>query len=163
MKVNNMHRKLFKLSAVITYCVLVIIVGGCKADGNQEKINKETTKMHLPEEESDTNSQSGMKDKLDEEKTETETDESYQWKLVWSDEFNGEGLDLNKWSYELGNAYNGWGNYEAQYYQKENVYVTDGKLVIEAKREDVDGCQYTSGRIRTVTVDGEVLFCTNYG
>ncbi len=163
MKVNNMHRKLFKLSAVITYCVLVIIVGGCKADGNQEKINKETTKMHLPEEESDTNSQSGMKDKLDEEKTETETDESYQWKLVWSDEFNGEGLDLNKWSYELGNAYNGWGNYEAQYYQKENVYVTDGKLVIEAKREDVDGCQYTSGRIRTVTEDGEVLFSTKYG
>lgn len=94
---------------------------------------------------------------------EEDVNETYSWELIWSDEFDGNSLDMNKWSYELGSAYNGWGNNEAQYYKEENVYVDDGKLVIEAKRESEGDCDYTSGRIRTITEDGEVLFSTKYG
>jgi beta-glucanase (GH16 family) len=44
----------------------------------------------------------------------------------------------------------GWGNNELQYYREENVTVADGQLIITAKRENIGGKQYTSGRIRTL-------------
>lgn len=76
--------------------------------------------------------------------------------LVWSDEFNGTGLDMNKWSYQIGNGTNdgltnGWGNGESQYYtsRPENVNVTGGNLVITARAESYLGANYTSGRIRS--------------
>lgn len=54
------------------------------------------------------------------------------YKLVWSDEFNKEGRpDLAKWNYERGFVR----NEELQWYQPENAYCKDGKLVIEARRE----------------------------
>ena len=42
------------------------------------------------------------------------------WKLVWSDEFDGDSLDGSKWSYMLGDGTDyglpsGWGNNELQY------------------------------------------------
>ncbi len=86
--------------------------------------------------------------------------------LVWNDEFDGESLDLNKWDYQYGNGgeygISGWGNNEWQYYlgREENVRVEDGKLIITALKEDN---VYTSGRIRTITNKGEVLFATTYG
>lgn len=86
--------------------------------------------------------------------------------LVWNDEFEGENLDLTKWDYQYGNGgeygLSGWGNNEWQYYlaREENVRVEDGKLVITAVKEDN---VYTSGRIRTITNKGEVLFATTYG
>lgn len=85
------------------------------------------------------------------------------WDLVWSDEFNGNQLDTTKWSYQIGNGYNGWGNYEKQYYTKENVTVSDGTLKITAKKENKNGFEYTSSRIRTVTDSGQTLFATKYG
>jgi len=74
-----------------------------------------------------------------------------QWQLVWSDEFNGSGLDLSKWSYQIGTGYQGWGNNELQYYTNRpvNVDVFDGHLWIVAHRENFGGMQYTSARIRT--------------
>ena len=37
------------------------------------------------------------------------------WSLVWSDEFNKEGLpDTTRWDYDVGGS--GWGNNELQYY-----------------------------------------------
>ncbi|MFT4683274.1 MAG: beta-glucanase (GH16 family), partial [Flavobacteriales bacterium] len=39
--------------------------------------------------------------------------------LVWSDEFEGTEIDMNNWSFELGNGCPnlcGWGNGELQYY-----------------------------------------------
>ena len=36
------------------------------------------------------------------------------WKLVWSDEFDGNQVDRSKWHYDTGN--NGWGNNELEYY-----------------------------------------------
>lgn len=88
--------------------------------------------------------------------------------LEWSDEFNGNKLDLNKWSFQLGTKDpNGgpdyWGNQELEYYTDENHVVKDGKLVITAKKETKEGMPYTSTRIRTKTDDGETLFATQYG
>lgn len=60
------------------------------------------------------------------------------WKLVWSDEFNGTGLpDTSKWTYDIGNW--GWGNNELQYYtvkRTENARQENGNLVIEARKDD---------------------------
>ncbi|HEU4775776.1 MAG TPA: family 16 glycosylhydrolase [Telluria sp.] len=71
------------------------------------------------------------------------------WTLAWSDEFNGTALDTSKWNIEVNG--NGGGNNELQYYtsRPENVRVTGGELVIEARREAYMGKQYTSGRITT--------------
>ena len=54
------------------------------------------------------------------------------WNLVWSDEFNTDGLlDSKVWNYEEGFKR----NHEAQWYQKANAYCKDGNLVIEARKE----------------------------
>jgi len=57
------------------------------------------------------------------------------WKLVWADEFNYQGLpDPAKWNYEEGFVR----NHEKQYYTKarlENARVEDGHLVIECRKE----------------------------
>jgi beta-glucanase (GH16 family) len=71
-------------------------------------------------------------------------------KLVWSDEFNTPGKpDQTKWSYDVGNSENGWGNNELEYYTDDpkNVRVEDGNLVIEAIKESKEGLNYTSTRI----------------
>ncbi|WP_053093812.1 family 16 glycosylhydrolase [Rufibacter radiotolerans] len=69
--------------------------------------------------------------------------------LVWSDEFNGDGvLDPTWWSYDLGTGNNGWGNSELQSYtnQLANVRQSSGKLVIEALKQNGN---WTSGRVKT--------------
>ncbi len=75
------------------------------------------------------------------------------WDLVWLDEFEGDSLDLTKWSYQTGTGSSegltDWGNKELQYYREENVVVADGMLTIIAKEESFGGKSYTSGRIRT--------------
>ncbi|TBW27109.1 family 16 glycosylhydrolase [Gramella sp. KN1008] len=70
---------------------------------------------------------------------------------VWSDEFEGDALDTDKWNYAIGNGENGWGNGEAQYYTdaEDNVKVQDGHLIITAKREAESGFDFTSARITT--------------
>ena len=91
--------------------------------------------------------------------TATATTESDRWELIWSDEFEGDSLDLTKWAYETGSGHNN----EAQYYTKDNVSVSDGTLKITAKKEAKNGYEYTSGRLETITEDGEALFSTKYG
>lgn len=70
-------------------------------------------------------------------------------KLVWSDEFNVNGLpDSSKWGYDVGNS--GWGNNELEYYtvaHLQNARVENGKLIIEAKKEKFEGADYTSARL----------------
>ena len=73
--------------------------------------------------------------------------------LRWSDEFNGNSLDTNFWSYQIGNGCPnlcGWGNNELQFYKQENVRVQNGILNIAAKKETVGSNTYTSARIRTL-------------
>jgi hypothetical protein len=70
--------------------------------------------------------------------------------LVWSDEFDGEIIDLDNWTYDLGNGSGGWGNNELQTYtnSSNNSFVADGKLFIVA--EKVGESAYTSARLKSV-------------
>ncbi|HOK60005.1 MAG: family 16 glycosylhydrolase [Tenuifilum sp.] len=71
--------------------------------------------------------------------------------LVWNDEFNYTGLPAtDKWGYDVGGG--GWGNNELQYYtnaRTENARVENGNLVIEARKEQYEGSEYTSARLVT--------------
>ena len=69
---------------------------------------------------------------------------------LWQDEFSGSTLDASSWGFDVGGS--GWGNNELQYYtnnRPENIYLTDGKLIIQAKKEAFSGREYTSSRILT--------------
>ena len=70
--------------------------------------------------------------------------------LIWNDEFLGQGLDLSTWNQEVGNN-NGWGNNELEYYTNstKNIFVSNGNLIIEARKESISGFNYTSGRMTT--------------
>lgn len=76
-------------------------------------------------------------------------EDSLNYTLIWSDEFDKDGApDESKWGYDIGGS--GWGNNELQYYtQEENAWVEDGKLVIEARKEEKEGMDYTSARLIT--------------
>jgi beta-glucanase (GH16 family) len=69
--------------------------------------------------------------------------------LAWSDEFNGNALSTGDWNYEQGGT--GWGNAELENYtnRTQNVFVSAGHLVIEARQESYGGNNYTSGRLTT--------------
>lgn len=72
------------------------------------------------------------------------------WQLVWQDEFDYTGSpDPSKWSFDLWPARKV--NDEDQTYTNnlKNVRVEDGKLLIVAHKEQVDGAEYTSGRIHS--------------
>ena len=77
------------------------------------------------------------------------------YKLVWADEFDYEGLPHPKrWGYQV--EANNWvhdrNHNEQQWYmasRRENSYVSGGTLKIIARREDWIGRPYTSARIRT--------------
>lgn len=73
------------------------------------------------------------------------------WKLNWSDEFNYSGLpDSTKWIYDTKGNAAGWGNGEAQFYttaRKENSHVENGRLSINAIREEFEGKLYSSARL----------------
>ncbi|MCI3921007.1 carbohydrate binding domain-containing protein [Paenibacillus sp. TRM 82003] len=86
--------------------------------------------------------------------------EGGEWSLIWADEFDGSGtnlsaggVDLDKWGFQNGTGaqygLDGWGNNEQQFYTDDNVTVSDGKLVIEAKPEIRENKTYTSGRLFT--------------
>jgi beta-glucanase (GH16 family) len=88
-----------------------------------------------------------------------------QWKLVWSDEFDGKQMTAPNtavWGREIGdgtvNGIPGWGNSELEYYTDgtENA-VTDGKGNLQITVKEADGslmcyygpCEYTSARLLT--------------
>ena len=69
--------------------------------------------------------------------------------LVWSDEFNGSSISSANWGFDLGGG--GWGNNELENYtsRSENARISNGMLVIEARRENFGGSAYTSARMKT--------------
>lgn len=72
------------------------------------------------------------------------------WELVWSDEFDGDSIDLNNWTHEVNCA--GGGNQEKQCYTDDpaNSYVSDGFLNIVALPAGEDAqLPYTSARLNT--------------
>ena len=67
---------------------------------------------------------------------------------VWADEFEYSGAPNSaKWGYDIGG--DGWGNNELQYYTNSanNVSVENGILSITARRESMNGREYTSTRL----------------
>ncbi len=75
----------------------------------------------------------------------TTTATTYQ--LVWSDEFEGNSVNASNWNFETGGG--GWGNNEQQYYQAANATVSNGNLVITAKKQRVKSNAYLSARMTT--------------
>lgn len=72
--------------------------------------------------------------------------------LWWGDEFNTGALDLNAWAFENGDGCPnvcGWGNNELEYYRPDNLFFQDGKMIIEARKENFGGKSYTSSKILT--------------
>jgi beta-glucanase (GH16 family) len=72
------------------------------------------------------------------------------WKLVWADEFDGPEIDPSKWVFEVKPP--GWVNEELQRYtdhRRENARIEDGHLVIEGRRDQLEGFEYTSARLKT--------------
>ncbi|MFT3902484.1 MAG: family 16 glycosylhydrolase [Niabella sp.] len=69
--------------------------------------------------------------------------------LVWSDEFDGSAINTSNWNFEQGG--NGWGNNELEYYtnSSKNAFVSNGNLIIEARKETVGSNNYTSARLNT--------------
>ncbi|MGN0053282.1 MAG: family 16 glycosylhydrolase [Bacteroides sp.] len=63
------------------------------------------------------------------------------YKLVWHDEFDEDGTPSAVWSYEEGFVR----NEELQWYQSDNATVSNGCLVIEARRETVTNPYYDAG------------------
>jgi beta-glucanase (GH16 family) len=99
---------------------------------------------------------------------------SREWKLVWSDEFEGREIDRTKWDRDVGNGFfnydanvwiGGWGNGELQYYTREpeNAFVADGLLHIRALKQSLHGCGYTSAKLKSRNRDGSELFAKKYG
>jgi beta-glucanase (GH16 family) len=73
------------------------------------------------------------------------------YNLAWSDEFEGKSLSAANWGFETGTGGNGWGNNELEYYtaRPENLFLSQGKMVIEARKESYSGKEYTSARVIT--------------
>jgi beta-glucanase (GH16 family) len=71
------------------------------------------------------------------------------WNLVWQDEFDGDTLNEQNWTFDLGGG--GWGNAEWEKYTNnpENVRVENGNLIIEARKENDPSAPYTSARLKT--------------
>lgn len=78
--------------------------------------------------------------------------------LIWWDDFSSTSLNLNNWTYEIGNGCNqgenlcGWGNQELQSYEEENISIEqipgeegNNALVITAMKQGNNN--FTSGRI----------------
>lgn len=66
----------------------------------------------------------------------------------WQDEFEYTGApDPGRWGYDIGGG--GWGNNELQYYTDslDNAFVDNGMLTIVAKRQPMEGRNYTSARL----------------
>ncbi len=74
---------------------------------------------------------------------------SVRAQVVWSDEFDGESINTATWTYDIGGHGFGNGQFEYDTARKENSYVENGSLVIEARREDYLGKPFTSARMLT--------------
>jgi beta-glucanase (GH16 family) len=95
--------------------------------------------------------------------TPTTTPAPTGWKLAWSDEFNGSGLDGNKWNYDYSTFGDGNKELACMTSRSANVELSNGTLKIKAQKESggyacpnetrtsefPDGRPYTSGAINS--------------
>ena len=82
-----------------------------------------------------------------------------QYNLIWLEDFNEPVINESVWNFNVGDGCPnlcGWGNGELEYYRRENAFIENGNLVIEARRETfVDPStgkeyNYTSARLDTI-------------
>lgn len=66
--------------------------------------------------------------------------------LVWQDEFNGPNIDGSKWNIDNGNPNV---NNDKEYYQAANATISNGNLVITARKQSMGGQPYTSAKLNT--------------
>ena len=74
-----------------------------------------------------------------------EFEPSDEWELYWNDEFDGNTLNLDNWSYEVGKT-----NFYTE--NEENVTVQNGKLVITARHanpKDNKGLKFSTGAVNS--------------
>ncbi|MEM9055835.1 MAG: family 16 glycosylhydrolase [Pseudomonadota bacterium] len=71
------------------------------------------------------------------------------WQPVWSDEFDGDKLDAARWSADVWPARKVNDEDQAYTARRKNLRLENGRLVIEAHREDYEGARYTSGRVHS--------------
>jgi len=93
-----------------------------------------------------------------------------EWVLAWGDEFDGESIDLTKWTHMIGDGTDygqqpGWGNNEKQFYTDDpansGIIIDDegnSVLFIEAIDEQLGKSEYTSAKLTT-----ESLFTFRFG
>ena len=120
-RINNLMKNLF----------LVFIAGSFLTNCQSETSAQENTQIAL-----ETNSMVEL--------------EKPELALVWSDEFDATTLNLDNWTYELGDGCPnlcGWGNSELQEYTDDNHRLEDGMLIISAQK--ISTSNYTSTRIIT--------------
>ena len=77
------------------------------------------------------------------------------WHLVWSDEFDGAAIDPSKWRIEDAFLVK---NNELQYYTPEDVFLSNGCLVIRSQKRAFRDHDYTSG-----LVENKGKFAMAYG
>lgn len=81
-----------------------------------------------------------------------------QWKLVWSDEFDQDGTpDASRWTTDVWPARKVNDEDQAYTDRRKNVRVENGRLILEAHKEDYDRAAYTSGRIHSQG-KGDILY-----
>ena len=77
------------------------------------------------------------------------------WFLTWHDEFDGNELDLSKWTPDNRNLHK---NNELQHYMPDDACVHDGLLTLRSQQREHEGQPYTSG-----LVDSRGKFYQAYG
>ncbi len=92
-----------------------------------------------------------LDNKIEDKKAEEVAQTGY--KLVWSDEFDGNTIDPNRWRIDTGNGPNndGFGSWSLEYCtdRPDNVFVSNGSMVIRAVKEEYSGSHFTSGLVTT--------------
>lgn len=142
---------------------LLFLVTSCQInfEFNSSSSSSSYTSSQSSSESSESSMPSSSEDSTSSSSEESSTPKE-EWSLSWSDEFEGDTLNTSNWSYMYGDGSSygvyRWGNDEKQYYKSENVSLRDGSLVITAKKEQAEGYEYTSARLRTA---GKVS--TTYG
>ena len=125
--------------------ILLLVVLGCKPIEKEGMMSQDTP---IPTEPTRTPGPTSTPRPTQPPPTATPTNPIVDWELVWSDEFDIDGLpDSEKWNYEEGFIRNN----ESQYYTRrlDNARLEDGNLVIEARKESYQEAEITSASLVT--------------
>lgn len=156
------------LSFISFSCVLLLASCNIKIQTSSSKENESTSEINNSFSSIESKEESSLSEKsssfsISSKEESSSSSSSYEYRtdktLLWHDEFEGTSINKNKWDFDIGNGNDGWGNWEKQYYLKENATVSDGTLKITAKKENYGGFSYTSAKLKTL---GKLDFTYGY-